>query len=42
MTTEDAGSVSKALAFDAVGGAIEIRYGSGYTAKEDIVKAPAQ
>lgn len=42
VTTEDTESVAKVLAFDAIGGAIEIQYGSGYVKDEAIVKAPAQ
>ena len=40
LATEDAESVSKVLAFDTIGGAIEIRYGSEYVTEEAIQKSP--
>lgn len=42
MTMEDTDSVEKVLAFDAIGGAIEIRYASGYITDEVEVKGPAK
>lgn len=42
MATDDADSLSKVLAFDSIGGAIEVRYASGYVTDETIEKGPAQ
>lgn len=42
MTTDDADSVAQVLAFDNIGGAIEIQYASGYVIDEAIVKGPAR
>lgn len=42
MTTDDADSAAKVLAFDKTGGAIEIRYASGAVTDETIVKGPAK
>lgn len=46
VTTEDPDSIARVMAFDTLGGAIEIRYVSGYTATKDlvkeVVKGPAQ
>lgn len=42
MTADDAESIAQVLAFDTVGGAIEIRYLSGYATTEELVKTPAK